>query len=120
MAFSDPQSVDYGAITVSLPRTGFGNGTGSFKSSDGDVKLTISHAYNKRTRHLARVDVQKVAADPLFPSTNVARKAAIYLVVDHDAVGFTSQELIDGVTLLTDWLTASSGAAITKVIGGEA
>jgi hypothetical protein len=42
-----------------------------------------------------------------------------YLVIDHPPVGFTNAELKQYVDGYLAYLTASSGAAITKLLGGE-
>lgn len=119
MAFSDPQSMTFNGNTVSFPRIGFGNGVGTFQTADGLQKLSISHTANKRARHTVRLDWKKTAADPLFPDTNKVRTASCYLVVDTELTGFTVEELQIAVVGLATFLTASSAAATTKVLGGE-
>jgi len=121
MAFSDPQSVTIGTTpgTVSLPRTGSGIGTGTFLTNDTTVKLTVSNAYGKRTRRVARIDFSKIAPDPLISANNIKYGTAVYLVVDQPLTGFSTAEMKDIVTGLCTWLTASTGANITKLVGGE-
>lgn len=119
MAFSDPQSITVDADTMSLPRIGFGLNNGQFQTADGLLKLTVSHAYNKRTRRVVRLDVKKTAADPLYPDTNKVRTLSAYLVVDTEPEGFSVAEQREFVEGLTGFLTASSSAALTKVLGGE-
>jgi hypothetical protein len=123
MAFSDPQSVNPGSGAVSLPRTGQGVDQGAFTSSDGVLKLSISHAYNVgragRTRRTIRIDRTKLTADPLAPTTNVVLSDSVYVVYDTPKQGFTaaeSQSLILGLTTL---LTAATNAATVKFGGGE-
>jgi len=119
--FSDPQSVTIGTTigTVSLPRTGAGSGTGVFDSNDGTVELSVANSYGKRTRRTARINLSKIAADPLISSNNIKYSTSCYLVVDAPITGFTVAELKDLVTGLTTWLTASTGAHITQLLGGE-
>jgi hypothetical protein len=120
MAFSDPQSVVHAvAGTVSLPRVSTGQTSGVFSNPSGSLKLSVSHAYNKRTRRVIRLDLQKLEPDPLFPDTNVPRQAAVMLIVDAPPIGFTVTELEDLTEALTAYLAASSGAAVTKLLGGE-
>jgi hypothetical protein len=83
------------------------------------AELLVSHAYGKRTRRTARLNLTKVAADPFNSSLNASYSSSIYLVVDHPVVGFTPADLHTDVTGLTTWLTASSGTAIDKLLGGE-
>jgi hypothetical protein len=45
---------------------------------------------------------------------------SVYLVIDIPTVGYTNAEQKYQVDALTAWLTASSGANVTKVLGGEA
>lgn len=123
MAFADPQSVTISTGALSLPRTGSGPANGSFKTYDATnhvtAELLVSHAYGKRTRRTARLNLTKVAADPFNSSLNANYSSSIYVVVDHPLVGFTPAELHTDMTGLTTWLTASSGAAIDKLLGGE-
>lgn len=121
MAFSDPQSVTIGTTpgAVSLPRTGNGIGVGIFQSNDTTVKLTVSNTYGKRTRRVARVDFSKIAADPLVSANNIKYSTSVYLVVDQPITGFSTAEMKDIITGLSTWLTASSGAHITQLVGGE-
>jgi hypothetical protein len=118
MAFSDPQSVTIGTAQ-SLPRTGSSDNAGTFRKDDQSVTLTVTHAYGKRGRSVARVDHKKIAADPLQPATNVPYSASVYLVLDKPITGYSPTELLQLVTGLTTWLTASSNAAAAKFIGGE-
>lgn len=120
MSFADPQSVTINAVANSLPRTSTQGATGIFTKDDGTRKLTVSHAYGKRTRRTIRLDDYKVAADPLTPANNIKNSMSTYLVVDLPAAGgYTVAEaklIVDG---LTAYLTASSGAKVTQLLGGE-
>jgi len=119
MAFADPQSVTINSIAVSLPRVGSGINAGTFQSNDGLVKLSAQHAYGKRQRRTVRIDHQKIAPDPLVSAQNVLRSMSCYLVVDVPLQGYSvaeEKQVIDGFIA---WLNASSGAAITKLLGGE-
>lgn len=119
MAFADPQAIDVGSGTLSLPRVSTSPTSGTFQVSSGEVKLTVSHAVNKRARRSVRVDVQKVVPDPLFPATNVPRSASVYLVVDAPLTGFTITEQHDLLAALAGYLQASSGAKAIQFLGGE-
>jgi hypothetical protein len=119
MSFADPQSVTINAVANSLPRTSSGVNSGTFTKDDGTVKLSVSHAYGKRTRRTIRLDHTKVAPDPLISSTNVSRSMSIYIVVDipTDGYSLTEQKQIeDGFAA---YLTATSGAKFTQLNGGE-
>lgn len=119
MAFSDPQSVTINAVPQTLPRTSSGPNSGVFTKDDGSVKLAMSNTYGKRTRRMVRLDHKKIAADPLQPSTNTTFSMSCYLVADVPLAGYTVAEQKQIVDALTAYLTASSGANVTKLLGGE-
>lgn len=119
MAFADPQSVTINAVANSLPRTSSGVNSGVFTKDDGNVKLSVAHQYAKRTRRTIRLDHSKIAADPLISAQNIKYSMSAYLVVDMPITGYTvaeAKQIIDG---LTAYLTASSGARVTQLLGGE-
>ncbi len=119
MAFADPQSVTINAVAVSLPRTGsFGN-SGQFSSNDGLVKLGVSHNYGKRSRHTIRLDHSKIAPDPLISSQSVKYSMSAYIVLDVPITGYTVTEAKQIADALTAYLTATSGARVTQLLGGE-
>lgn len=117
--FADPQSVTINAIANSLPRTGQGVSEGNFSKDDGTVKLKISHLYGKRSRRLIRLDHRKIAADPLATGYNKEYAMSAWLVVDVPTVGYSVTEQKQVVDGLTAYLTASSGAKVTQLLGGE-
>lgn len=119
MAFADPQSVTINAVANTLPRTGSGANSGVFTKDDGNVKLSVSHAYAKRTRRTIRLDHSKIAADPLISAQSIRYSMSAYLVIDIPTTGYTvaeAKQIVDG---LTAYLTASSGAKVTQLLGGE-
>lgn len=120
MSYADPQSVTINAVPVSLPRTGSGIGAGSFSSADGLVTLSVANTYGKRTRRLIRLSQSKISADPLVPSQNVRSSMSVYMVVDVPVNGFTVTEQKYLVDAFTAYLSASSGAKVTQLLGGEA
>jgi hypothetical protein len=119
MAFADPQSVTINAVAQTLPRVSSGVDSGSFQKDDASVKLSVSSSYGKRSRRTIRLDHRKVAADPLMPSTNTVFTMSTYIVVDVPVVGYTVAEQKQIVDALTAYLTASSGARVTQLLGGE-
>jgi hypothetical protein len=119
MAFADPQSVTINAVAQTLPRIGSGLNTGSFQKDDATVKLSVASAYNKRVRRTVRLDHKKISADPLQPSTNTLFSMSVYLVADVPVAGYTVVEQKQIVDALTAYLTASSGARVTQLLGGE-
>jgi len=119
LAFADPQSVTIAGAPVSLPRTGSGVNSGTFTSNDGLVRLTVSSQYGKRTRRTLRLEHSKVAPDPLISSTNVKYSATVYMVVDTPVTGYTVAQQKELVDAFAAYLAASSGANVTKLLGGE-
>lgn len=119
MALADPQSVTINSVAQSLPRTSSGINSNIYTKDDGNVQLSIQHTYAKRTRRVARLNFSKIAADPLISAQNIKYSMSAYLVVDLPVTGFTVAEAKYIVDALTLWLTASSGANTTKVLGGE-
>ncbi len=120
MAFADPQTVTINAVAQTLPRTGFQPNAGIFTKDDGNVKLTVANVAGKaRTRRSLRLDYRKIAADPLVSAQNVMYSMSAYLVVDIPITGFTVAEQKYVVDALTAYLTATSGARTTQLLGGE-
>ena len=116
--FADPQALTIGTA-LSLPRTGSGNQSGIFQTSDSLVSLSINHQIGKRTRRVIRVDHNKVAADPLVAAQNLRYNMACYFVVDVPPQGYTIADQLQVITGLTGNLAATSNANWNKFLGGE-
>jgi hypothetical protein len=116
---ADPQSVTYNSGSVSLPAIARGANTSKYQKDDGTMALTISHALGKRNRSTVRLDFSKIAADPLISAQNIKYSMSAYLVIDRPVTGFTVAEAKLVVDALTAYLTASSGAKVTSVLGFE-
>jgi hypothetical protein len=119
MAYADPQTVTVNAVAQTLPRVGQGPTSGSFAVNDGSYKLSVSHNYGKRTRRTVRLDARKVAADPLLSGVNNQYSMSAYLVVDHPQVGYSVTEAKQIVDALVAYLSDSTGARVTQLLGGE-
>jgi hypothetical protein len=118
VAFADPQSVTIGSA-ISLPRISSEKNGGTFQSADGLTKLSVAHTYGSRTRHLLRLDNSLIAADPLLAGVNVKASMSAYLVVDVPVTGYDVATQKVRVDALVAYLTASSGAKVTQLLGGE-
>lgn len=123
MSMTDPTVVTISAVPITCPRISVGDDRSEYQSGDGLVTLTFSSLYDQgrgdRTKRMARVDVRKIAADPMKPVENVEVSMAFYIAYDLPPAGYTAVEakaISDG--FLTT-LQASSGAMITKLLGGE-
>lgn len=120
MAFADPQSVTINAVPYSMPRTGSGVGVGTFSHVDGNVTMKVSQQYGKRTRRLIRLDFSKIAADPLISAQNIRYAMSCQFIIDEPITGFTVTEAKQVADALVAYLSASTGAKITQLLGGEA
>lgn len=118
MSYAEPLTIDTGT-TQTLARVGAGINQGSFMTADGLVSVSVSHQYGKRTRRQFRVTVSKISADALIPSQNVKSSMSCYIVTDSPVNGFTSTEIKNALIGLATFMTASSGAAAVKFVGGE-
>lgn len=115
MAFADPQTIN----SATLPRVSSGTNAGTFRTADGANTLSVSHTNGKRTRHLIRLDNSKIATDPLMAGQSVPVGMSAYLVVDAPLVGYTVAEQKAIVDALVAYLSASTGAKVTQLLGGE-
>lgn len=116
--FSDPQSVTISGSAKSLPRTSSTENGAKFATSDRTHRMSVSHTYGKRQRHTIRLEVDSITASPLITGQNVVNSMSVYLVADLP-VGYdttTAKAVIDG--FLAN-LSATSGANVTKLVGGE-
>lgn len=120
MALSDPQSVTLNSVATSLPRVSTGENKSVYQKDDGFVKLTIQHNPSKTTtRRVIRLDTTDVAADPLLAGVNREVPFSAYLVIVAPNVGLSIASQKDKTTSLLTAVTASSGALLTKILGGE-
>lgn len=119
MSFTDPQSVTIAGSANSLPRVSSGRDAGSFRTNDGNLTLSVSSLYGRRTRRTLRLDHSKVAADPFVPAQNARYSMSAYIVVDVPTNGYTVAQQKEVVDALTAYLSASTGARVTQLLGGE-
>jgi len=121
MAFADPQSVTIGTTpgVVSLPRVNGDGELGKFSNYDAKTVLTVGTTYGKRTRHSARLTYSKVVTDPYVSTTNVLVLGGVTVTLDVPPSGFSATEQKELAVALLTHLTASSNAALIKLIAGE-
>lgn len=120
MAFSDPQSVTVNAVAQTLPRTSMSDTQGIFRKDDGSITLKIGQADNgRRNRQSVRIDSNKIVPDALNPVLNQRTSMSVTLVVDTPAHGYTLAEKKYVADALVAYLTTSSGARLTQLLGGE-
>lgn len=115
--FADPQSVTVNAVAKSLPRVSSGDYEGAFESVVDGLRLGIRYVPAKRNRTTVRLDVSKVSADVLVPSTNRPYSMSVYLVLDTPSQGFTTTEITNNLKALVDWLAVAGNQ--TKIVNHE-
>lgn len=118
MAFADPQAIKVSGVTTTLPRVDSGNYRSVYQSSDGKYKLTISTQEGKRKRHSYRVDVSKIAPDPLTAVNSQVGMSA-YIVIDRPLSGFDNTESLAIVVGLLEAATEATNGDLTKLLGSE-
>ena len=118
MALTDPQSLTISGTTYTLARHTPASGRTEYVNSDGTVKLVILQSTGKRKRSSVRVEITKVAADPLT-AVNSYVSQAVYIMFDRPVVGFSDAEIVSVMTGLNTALAASSNALATRVVQGE-
>jgi hypothetical protein len=120
MAFTDPIKVKVdGSNEVECPRVNTGNFSSEYLSADDTISVKLSTANGKRKRHVARIDLSKITADPFDDTQNVEVSTSAYLVVDKPLAGFTNEELKKLVEGLVGFLSASSYSATKKLLASE-
>lgn len=115
----DPQSITISGSAVSFPRTGVSNTQSDYKSADGNVELRVVQTKSSsQVRTAVSLKRNKVAADPI--SGLNSRKSAVWSIACVAPLdGITVAELQADLLGLMSAMSASSGAMIAKVLGGE-
>lgn len=116
--FADPFTITINAIAKSLGRTGTGIDTAAYSTGDRAYRVVLSHSYGKRTRRMAKMIHDTLVANPLVSGQNVQQTVSVHLVVDSPP-GYDTTLLKQDVDGYLAWLTASSGAAVAKILAGE-
>jgi hypothetical protein len=114
MALADPQSIN----SQTLARTSLTDSGGTFRAADGTAVFKVSHVYGRRNRRTVRFEHSKVAADALT-AVNTRVGATVYMTVDLPKEGYSVAEANALVSAIATWVTASTGANMAKVLGGE-
>jgi hypothetical protein len=116
--FTDPITITINAIAKSLGRTGTGLDSAAYATGDRAFRVQFSHSYGKRTRRMVKMIHDSLVANPLVSGQNVNQTVSVHLVVDSPP-GYDTTLLKQDVDGYLAWLTASSGAAVTKFLAGE-
>jgi len=119
MSFADPQSITISTVTTPLPRVSVDEFESQYLSADGLIKLTASHSFGKRNRHLIRIDHNKLTSDPFRPAENVKVGMSNYLVFDIPPAGYTAAEAMAVYQGFKTQISASADLLISKLLGNE-
>lgn len=117
--FSDPYVVTISGVAKSLNKLTTTDSGSKFGTSDRLHRASVNHFYGRRERHTIRMDVDATTANPLISGQNVVNSYSIILTVDNPK-GFDTTTLKAAVDGFLAKLSASSGADVTKLLGGEA
>jgi hypothetical protein len=118
--FADTTSfVPDGVTGVTLVRTDVGGGRGSFRNSDGNLKLSISQNETKAKRqvHQVRLDHAKTGPDALLEGVNRPYSVSIRLVMDGPFQGYTTAEKENLLEGFATWIATQANR--DKLINGE-
>ena len=120
MALSDPLSITVAGNALSFPRVSVNGNSTVYRTADGLFTTTISHQYGANSaRRMIRLDQRKLAADPFIPAQNRYVQQSFWTLNQVPTVGFTVTESKDLAKALLDFESASTYAALLKVLGGE-
>jgi len=117
--FADP-TITVNAVAQALKRTSMGQNSGAFATNDGTHSLQISHSLGATNQRMIRLDRVQTVANPLTSGEFLTAPDSVWLVSRTPKVGYLTvaqqKQLVDGFLA---FLSASSGAAITQLLGGE-
>lgn len=113
--FSDAQTVTIASLPYSMPRVSFGDRKGVFEDTVGN-RLSLSHTFGRRNRHVLRLDHTKTAADPLLDGVSKPYSMSVQLLIDIPPVGYSVGEQLNETLGLVAWCTSPN---LTRLIGGE-
>jgi len=114
MALADPQVLP-GSPTINLDRVS--SALGDFAESTGERELTVQHNKGNRIRHVVKLTLRKIAADPLLPAQNREFQQSVHVVIDQPLSGFTNDEVLANVTRFVNYLGTSG--LLLKIIQGQ-
>lgn len=119
MAFADPQSVTISGTATSLPRVTTGEAQSSYRKDDGTVTLRVSHSDGNRRQDSFSLRQTKIAADPFVAGLSKEEFVQVNISFNRPKSGFTVAEIKALADALLAYATASSGAKVTQLLGGE-
>jgi len=116
VALADPQSITIGSA-ISLGRTQDDAGTSLYRSADLLTLETVSAQITKakRLRSTLRVDLTKVAADPIS-AVNTSLTGTVSVVFDFPNFGFSDTDKTNMWSGINTQLTASTNLVLLKIL----
>jgi len=124
MAYADPLTVDISGTPRSFVRVASSPNQGKFRYNDEvngvNYELSVDHQQSRsRNRHTIRLTSNSTLPDPFLPSQNRPASISAYLVVNANDMLTTATDAQSIAQTLVDFLDASSGAALGKLVKGE-
>jgi len=119
MAFTDPIVLDFGDGDFPCTRVGVGDFNSTYKDVSGNVSVYASSNYGRRTRSTIRLDFKTLVANPELPTTNNPISMSAYLVIDRNAVGFSTDGLKAITTALLEMIAADDYEKLEQVLTGQ-
>jgi hypothetical protein len=120
MAFADPQSVTISGAATSLPRTLSNETHSQYTKDDQTVTLRVMHSDSgKRRTDAFSLKQTKIAADPFVTGLSKEEYIQVNISVNRPKAGFTVTEAKALVDAILAYASASTGAKITQLLGGE-
>ncbi len=119
MAFSDPQTLTIATVATTFPRILTGTTVGSFLTGDAKAELTIDpRGTAKRRRNVVRLYLKENVTDP---GTGLVSEVGymVSITIDRPLTGITDTKVIDAITALNAWGSASTNANFKKLAAGE-
>lgn len=117
--FTEPIVLTIGGSAKSLNRTGTSDVGSKYATADTAHRVTINHENTKtRSRHVIRVDFDSLVANPLITGQQISQSMSVWLAVNTNR-GYDVATAKSVVDALVAYLAATSGANVTKLLGGE-
>lgn len=116
--FATPLSVTVSGSAKSLERTGSDLNSSNYSTADGSYRVTTSHSLGRRYRHLIKLGHSSLVANPLISGQNISQDVSVHLVIDTPP-GYDTSAMKADVDGFLAFLSATSGAVVTKLLGNE-
>lgn len=120
MSLGDVLAVTLAGAATNLPRVKVNGDSSVYRTADGLLQATVSHSYGgSSARRMIRFDQKKYATDPFIPAQNRLVTQSWWSVSMVPTVGFSLTEQKDLAKCGIDYVSATTYAALLKILGGE-